>query len=305
VKRPRWKARLVGFAARLTLAALAVPVVLAAPPVPAARPAVRATRPAHAARPPKPTAPGFEVVRFTAPDSVPLAGRWYPGGPHAGAVVVAPRREGTLDDLAGAVQAFRGHGYSVLCFHARDFGPEGHASQDSLRNVVLASRWVTDMMGALAYARTRLDSTAHLFAWGGHDLPSMIALAAAGRDPQICEGLAIEAPYRNTAEMMRVNGTAVLPEAVARQKSLISPRDEPRAVITRLRVPILVVAGGRDSVISREASKDLSTLTRGPHDYVLLAEGGHTDLERASGYFDRITAWFAALERIPREPPQP
>ena len=274
--------------------------------------AVLTTAPAYGASPgvkhqrtPESLGLRYSAVRFVTPDSVRLSGWWFAGPRLADVVVVAPRGEGTMANLLDAVKAMNGLGFSVLTFDYRDFGPSRPGRRDSLRYVVLASHWVNDMVAALQYARSRVDSSAHVFAWGGHDLPSRVALAAAARDSNLCDALAIEGIQRNTDEIMRVNGTLAIPEAVRQQRGVVAMRDQPAAAVSNLKVPLLLLVGARDTITTAGATQSVVSSSRSRRDRMMFPEGGHTDLEQAPDYFDRMRAWFIRMGSIPRQEAEP
>jgi alpha-beta hydrolase superfamily lysophospholipase len=246
-----------------------------------------------------------EAVTFKTPDGVRLAGWWFPGPPHAHAVVMAPRGAGTMANLLEATKAMHDLGFSVLTFDLRDFGPGRPGPADSLRYVVLATRWVTDMVAALDYARGRVDSSARVLAWGGHDLPSMVAIAAAARDPHACDALAIEGVPRSTEDVMRRSGTLGIPEAIRQQRFKVMMRDQPAYAAAALEVPVLLLAGGRDTVVTPRDAQAVIASGRGRHDQVLFPRGGHEDLERMPDYFERIAAWFKRMAGYQRRSAPP
>ncbi len=276
-----------------TLAAGLLAAILAASAM-AVEPGVK-----HATRPEK-FRLSYEKVGFNATDSVSLSGWWFPGPPGAIAVVLASGGRGTMADLLPWVVEFHRRGLSVLTFDYRDFGPQGPGPQDSLRYLVHASRWVNDMVGAIRYARTRVDSGGRVFAWGGQDLGSAVALAAAARDRRLCSGVAFEGLFINSEQVMRSNGTAVIPEAVAAQRLAIQPRDEPYAASALVRVPVLEILAGRDTVTPPKVTAGLVVRSRTRHDRLEFPEAGHEGLERQPGYFDRVCAWFRDMTELER-----
>lgn len=271
----------------------------------AAAPAFAASPAGKHARLPESRGQRYTPVRFTTPDSVRLSGWWFAGPRLADVVVAAPRGEGTMANLLEAAKAMNSLGFSVLTFDYRDSGPGSPGLRDSLRYVVLASRWVNDMVAALKFARTRVDSGAHVYAWGGHDLPSMVALAAAARDAKLCDALAIEGVHRNTDEILRLNGTLVIPEAVRRQNAMVALRDQPAAAVSKLKVPLLVLVGARDTVTTVGDVQSVISSSRNRRDRLVFAESGHTDLEQSADYFERMRTWFIRMGAMPRQDAEP
>lgn len=234
-----------------------------------------------------------DVVVKAARDSVPLDGWWLAGPKGAPVIVMAGGGTGNRADLLPLARALHDRGFTLLLFDYRDFGPQGPGAQDSLRDVLLASRWVDDTEGALRYARARADSGAHVFGWGT-DLGSVAMLAAASRDRArpLAAGLVIDNPYRTLDEQMRWNGTAVIPDAVSRQHELLRPVDEPFTVVPRLRAPILLTLAGKDDGVPLAASEGMFRSAKVRVDRWVAPDATRATLPGAPGYLDRVTQWI-------------
>lgn len=231
-----------------------------------------------------------EEVAFPAADSATVAGWWLPGPAKSPVVVVAARGSGTMADMLPAAQQFLAHGFTVLTFEYRGFGPSASsAAVDSLRYVLLNSQWVGDMLGALRYARAR--GGAHVFAWG-QDLGSAVALAAANRERASCDAVAVEGLFRTSQEALLANGTSVLHDVEIRHRRLVEGRDEPFSAASRLRCPLFVVVAGRDEVTPPAATRTVVGRVPGRVEVWELPAAGHADAEATPGYFDRLAKWF-------------
>ena len=271
--------------------AAALLLALAVPPAHAVEPGLE-----HSATPAS-LGLAAEGVAFPAADSARVAGWWFPGPAKAPVVVVAARGSGTMADMLPAVREFLARGFAVLTFDYRGFGPASSAAAvDSLRYILLNSQWVDDMLGALYYARAR--GGGHVFAWG-QDLGSAVALAAAARERDDCDAVAVEGLFGTTQEALRANGTSVLRDVQVRHRRLVSGRDEPFSAASRLRCPLHVVLAGRDEVTPPAETRKVVGRVRGRADVWELPEAAHRGAETTPGYFDRLAKWFKGWTVFP------
>lgn len=257
---------------------------------------------------PKRTGLPFEPVAFPADgDSTALTGWWFPGPAKAAVVVLAPRGHGTMADYLPSVIEFQKRGFGVLTFDYRDFGPASAGEVDSLREVIFASRWVDDVVGAMRYARSRAKGP--VFAWG-QDLGSVTALAAAARPGHSCDALAIEGVFRTTQDQLRWNGTSQIPGVPQHHVKLVNPADDPTSAAARLQVPLFVVLAGKDVVTPPETTKLVVRRTLSRIDQIVLPDAAHEGAELSPAYFDRVCGWFKMITAMlpppaPSTPPGP
>jgi len=242
-----------------------------------------------------------EDVRFPASDSVAVDGWWFAGPARAPVVVIAARGSGTMADMLPAARQFLQRGFGVLTFDYRGFGPRSSpAAVDTLRYIVLDSRWVDDMEGALLYARAR--GGAQVFAWG-QDLGSVVAVAAAARGMRRCDAVAVEGLFPSVrAELLR-NGTSVMHDLEIRHRRIAKGRDEAVSTVSRLRCPLFVVLAGRDDVTPVEETRKLLAQASSLDETWELPEAGHAGAEQTPGYFDRLAKWFKGrMDPVPGMP---
>jgi pimeloyl-ACP methyl ester carboxylesterase len=283
-------------------AALALAVALAAAGA-VAPPAARGAAPsARLARTPEALELHFESVTFPAAlDSAMLEGWWIPGGKGRPVVVMAGPGEGNRADLLPVARSLNGRGFGVLLFDYRDFGPRGPGAADSLKYVVLATRWIEDAVGALRFARARADSGTPVFGWG-REMGSAAMLAAAGRERKLCEGLVLDNPWLNTEEAMRWNGTSTIPEAQRRQRQVLRPTDEPFTAAIRVRVPVLLTLAGREPSAPPASSDRRFASTRNKVERWLAPEATRATLPDAPGYLDKVAGWIDYIAHWARVP---
>ncbi len=236
------------------------------------------------------------VVVRSARDSVALDAWWIPGPRRAPVIVLADASKGNRADLLPVARAFYDRGCAVLLFDYRDFGPQGPGAADSLRDVVLASRWIDDAQGALRYARAHADSGGCVFGWG-HELGGAVMLAAAARDRGAVDAIVIDNPFRSTDEVMRWNGTSVIPDAVSRQRRLLSNSDEPFVAAGRLRVPVLLMLAGKDEVAPPTVAEEIFRAPRVRVERWLVPAATRAELLKAPGYLDRVMQWIQSTTR--------
>ena len=239
----------------------------------------------------------FESVHFPSlRDSVPVQGWWFPAAAPAPVVVLFVRGRGNMADLLPSVPEFARRGFAVLTFDPRDFGPGGAGDTDSLRDVIFASRWVDDGTAAIGFARTRAAGQP-VFAWG-QDLGASLAVAVAGRQRGMLDGIAIEGVFRTTYDQLGWLGLSQDPTLIHRHRVLVEQRDEPFSAASRARVPIFAVLAGKDEVTPPKTTELVlvangTTVTRWS-----LPAAVHEGIERAPDYYDRISEWFRLRARI-------
>lgn len=246
----------------------------------------------------------FEPVTFPSDgDSVKLSGWWFDGPAKSPVIVFCPRGRGTMADLLPSVREFVRRGFTVMTFDYRDFGPTAQGETDSLANLVYASRWVADGLGALRFARRHAEGR-FVFAWG-QDIGGPVALAVGARDWECVDAIAIEGTFRTSLEQIEMNGTAQIPGVQRMHRLYVNARDEPVSSVPILRVPLFVVLAGKDEVTpaaitQRATMKSISVIDRWN-----IPAAGHDGAELTPGYFDRLAMWFKRIATLlpPRETP--
>lgn len=283
---------------RLVLPTLIAAALLAAVPAFAVTPGrTHALDPARTGLP-------FEAVTFvSSADSVKLSGWWFDGPARSPVIVCCPRGRGTMADLLPSVRELVRRGFTVMTFDYRDFGPGGAGEADSLANLVFASRWVHDALGALRFAKARAGARP-VFAWG-QDVGGPVAVAAASREWTSVDAVAVEGMFRTSLEQVEQNGTAQIPGVQKAHRLAVEARDEPISSVPVLRVPLFVVLAGKDDVTPPDVTRRVTMRSVSIIDHWALPNAGHDGAELAPGYFDRLAGWFKRIAALlpPRAAP--
>ena len=246
----------------------------------------------------------FEPVTFpSAVDSVKLSGWWFDGPEKSPVIVCCPRGRGTMADLLPSVREFVRRGFTVMTFDYRDFGPSAEGEPDSLANLVFASRWVADGLGALRFARQHSRGRI-VFAWG-QDIGGPVALAVGARDWGCVDAIAIEGTFRTSLEQVEINGSAQIAGVQRMHRLYVDARDEPVSTVPVLRVPLFVVLAGKDEVTPVAITQRVTMKSVSIIDRWTIPAAAHDGAELTPGYFDRLAAWFKRIAALlpPRATP--
>ncbi|MGA7808874.1 alpha/beta hydrolase [Bradyrhizobium sp.] len=172
---------------------------------------------------------------------------------------------GNGDFLAGLVSRFKvltadGTGLVALSYR----GYAGSSGSPSERGLLL------DADAAYAFTAARYQAT-RIVAWG-FSLGSGVATAVAAEHP--LSKLILEAPYTSTVD---VAGALLKFVPVS---LLMLDRFHSDRRITEVTVPLLIMHGAKDPVISITFGERLFALAHQPKQFVRFSEGGHNDLDR-------------------------
>lgn len=253
---------------------------------------------------PKQAGMNAEAVTFpSARDSVTLHGWWIEATPASPVIVLCPRGKGTMADLLPSAHEFVARGFSVMTFDLREFGPGGPGEQDSLANLIFATRWVDDAQGAFTYARARAKQR-FVFGWG-QDLGSALVVAVGARDHSLVDAITCEGLFRTAQEQLLWNGTAQVPDVARRHRVLVDGQDEPLSTVPLLRSPLQVILAGKDTVTPPKTTREVTRQSLSRIDRLELPTAGHDGAETTPGYFDSVAGWFKTMARLlpPHEAP--
>lgn len=222
--------------------------------------------------------PGAQRSTLTTPDGETLAA-WYlaprPGRP---VYLFLHGKGGALHRHAGRWKRIAAHGDGVLAFSYR--GYPGSTGSPSEAGLVTDARTAWDWLRAQGHAAR--DIVIH-----GLSLGSGVAVQLATQVP--ARALVLEAPY-----------TAIVDVAAERYPfvpvhTLMSDQFLSREHIARVRVPILIAHGDRDSVIPFHHAERLYALAPEPKTFVRMPGSDHMTLTRDGLYERHLFAFVDAL----------
>jgi fermentation-respiration switch protein FrsA (DUF1100 family) len=213
--------------------------------------------------------PGAEDALFETDDSIELKGWFLPAGSsHAGpGVLVANGNAGNRSHRAPLARALARGGISVLLFDYRGYGGNpGTPSEDDLRRDVHAAReYLTH--------RAQVDP-ARIF-YFGESLGAAVVLDLAAEHPPA--GVVLRSPFTSLAEVGRLH----YPWLPVRQ--LLRDRFDSIGTISRLKSPVIVIAGERDTIVPLDQSKALYERAANPKRLVVVEGADHNDAELLDG----------------------
>jgi fermentation-respiration switch protein FrsA (DUF1100 family) len=171
---------------------------------------------------------------------------------------------GNGDFLAGFFGRFHdliADGTGIVAVSYRGYaGSSGYPSEHGLLN---------DAAAAYAFTVARYEA-ARIVAWG-FSLGTGVAVALAAEKP--VGRLILEAPYTSTADIAASLFWYMPVRLVMRDQFHSDER------IARVRVPLLIMHGGRDQAIPIRFGERLFALANEPKQFVRFPEGGHENLQ--------------------------
>lgn len=225
------------------------------------------TYPAPPVRVPSPPPGPLEEVRLELADGVEVVA-WAGGGDGlpAGAPVAlffhgngenleTMRRGGLFEELAALDVAFL----------AADYPGYGRSGGRPGEEGVLATG-----DAAVEWARRRFPERPIVVC--GWSLGAAVAVASAAAHPEEVDGLVAMSPWTTLEDVASVH----FPRFLVRV--LLPERYDSVSEAQRVRMPALVVHGGRDSIIPVEQGRRLAESLAGPTRWVPVAGAGHNDL---------------------------
>ena len=255
-----------------------------------------------------PTDPGrllpplaFRQLVITATDSARVAAWFVPAQDSAGterpgrhpAVLLLTGEEESLPDRLPLAAALAVRGYSVLALEHRGSGASRPFDAHPL--ALVYHEYVTDAASALdiLWRRPEVDTTR--IAALGESRGAVVALAAAGRRPEIRAVVAVGVPrswktYLESLAKSRPDKGYFVPETWER-------RDDPDRVIRRYNGAILFITGAEDLVTPPWMARELHDKYPRPKDLWIVdgaAHLGEHSPEHVLGgaYVDRIAAFL-------------
>jgi uncharacterized protein len=212
---------------------------------------------------------GVEQVMFPTADGLELRGWFVPAeGRETGAtVLVCNGNAGNRAYRAPLADALRRQGFGVFLFDYRGYGGNtGAPSEAGL---------AADGRAARAYLVSRRDVDASQLVYFGESLGSAVAIRLATEHSPAA--LVLRSPFSSMSDV----GLYHYPFLPVRL--LLRDRFPSVDLISRIRTPLLVIAGGRDQIIPLELSQRLYDAASSPKERVILPEADHNDYDLLAG----------------------
>jgi uncharacterized protein len=214
--------------------------------------------------------PGSREVTLESGDGVRL-GAWFlpaPGSGRGPAVLVCNGNGGNRALRAPLAAALSRAGLSVLLFDYRGYATNpGRPSEEGL---------AADARAAQAWLAARPEVDPGRVAYFGESLGAAVALRLALERPPAA--LVLRSPFTSLAEVGHLHHPW-LPVRL-----LLADRYDSAALVARLAVPVLVVAGERDTIVPAALSRRLYDRAPAPKRLVLVPEADHNDAVLLDGH---------------------
>lgn len=221
--------------------------------------------PAQEVPPPEDVHPDIEEVVYLTEDGLTLTAWWLAAEPERGTVMVLPGNAGNRAHRVPLAMALWEEGYSVLLVDYRGYGGNpGSPSEDGL---------AFDALAAHSHIVSDLDPGRLVIF--GESLGAGVALGlAAERAPA---ALVLRSPFTSLADVGRTL-YPFLPVSL-----LLRDRFPNLETVVTVDIPLLVVAGGADSIIPPQQSIDLYQAAPGPKRLMMIEEADHNDFALLAG----------------------
>jgi uncharacterized protein len=212
---------------------------------------------------------GVEPVTFETTDGLRLGG-WFvaASGPSPRVtVLVFNGNAGNRSHRAPLAAAFQRHGLQVLLLDYRGYG--GNAGTPTENGLA------TDSRAARAYLAGRPDVDASRIVYFGESLGTAVAIDLASEHPPAA--LVLRSPFTSMSDVGQYH-YPFLPVRL-----LLRDRFAAIDQIRRIQVPLLVIAGGHDTIVPIESSRRLYDAAVAPKTILVLPDADHNDAELLAG----------------------
>jgi uncharacterized protein len=210
-----------------------------------------------------------EPVAFPTIDGFTLSGWFFtaPGPPPRVTVLVFNGNAGNRAHRGPLAAALQRHGFQVLLIDYRGYGGNpGAPSKDGLG---------ADARAARAYLAGRSGVDLSRLVYYGESLGTAVAVDLAAEQPPAA--LALRSPFTSMADLGRYHYPFLPVRLLLRDR--FSAIDQ----IRRIRVPLLVIAGGRDRIVPVDNSRRLYEAAIAPKTLLVLPDADHNDDELLAG----------------------
>jgi fermentation-respiration switch protein FrsA (DUF1100 family) len=212
---------------------------------------------------------GVEPVSFGTTDGLRLNG-WFvaaPGPPPHVTVLVFNGNAGNRAHRGSLAEALRRHGLQVLLVDYRGYGDNS--------GIPTEAGLAEDSRAARGYLASRSDVDASRIVYFGESLGAAVAVALAVDHPPAA--LVLRSPFTSMADVGQ-HHYPLLPVRL-----LLRDRFNAVDAIRRVRVPLLVIAGGQDRIVPTAHSRRLYDAAAEPKTLFVLPNADHNDEELAVG----------------------
>jgi uncharacterized protein len=212
---------------------------------------------------------GVEPVTFETTDGLTLSG-WFvaSSGPSPRVtVLVFNGNAGNRAHRAPLAAALHRHGVQVLLADYRGYG--GNPGTPSEKGLAADSR------AARAYLAGRPDVDASKIVYFGESLGTAVAVDLAVEHPPAA--LVLRSPFTSMADVGRHHYPFLPVRLLLRDRFAAIDR------IAKIRVPMLVIAGGRDRIVPIDNSRRLYEAAVAPKTLLVLPDADHNDDELLAG----------------------
>ncbi|OFV90940.1 MAG: hypothetical protein A3G76_16355 [Acidobacteria bacterium RIFCSPLOWO2_12_FULL_65_11] len=212
---------------------------------------------------------GVEPVTFETSDGLALRG-WFFGasGPSPRVtVLVFNGNAGNRAHRGPLAAALRRHGLQVLLVDYRGYGGNpGAPSENGL---------TVDGRAARAYLAGRPDVDRSRLVYFGESLGTAVAVALAVEHPPAA--LVLRSPFTSMGDLGQHHYPFLPVGLLLRDRFAVIDQ------IQRVRVPLLVIAGGHDRIVPIENSRRLYDAAVAPKTLLVLPDADHNDYELLAG----------------------
>ena len=211
-----------------------------------------------------------ESVTFETTDGLRLGGWFVPasGTSPRVTIVVFNGNAGNRGHRGPLAAALQQHGLQVLLVDYRGYGGNpGAPTENGL---------AADSRAARAYLAGRPDVDRSRIVYFGESLGTAVAVDLAVEHPPAA--IVLRSPFTSMADVGQHHYPFLPVRLLLRDRFAAIDR------IQRIRVPLLVIAGGRDQIVPVEHSRRLYDAAAGPKTLLVFPDADHNDEELLAGH---------------------
>jgi uncharacterized protein len=212
---------------------------------------------------------GVEPVTFVTIDGLSLSGWFFAasGASPRVTVLVFNGNAGNRAYRGPLAAAVRRHGFHVLLVDYRGYG--GNPGAPSKKGLA------ADARAARTYLAGRPDVDLSRLVYFGESLGTAVAVDLAVEHPPAA--IVLRSPFTSMADLGQYHYPFLPVRLLLRDR--FSAIDQ----IRRIRVPLLVIAGGRDRIVPIDNSQRLFEAAMDPKTLLVLPDAAHNDYELLAG----------------------